>query len=196
MSKRAINIIRSIHEGKKELVLSLISTTKKSDLEIADRVGKTCLHFAAEMGMSEVLIALLVDKGVDPNPRTLNGWTPLHHASYNSAVDSVRLLIENEARVNAFTNSHSTCLHFSAAKNCPAVTSILLENFATVNPLNNYNETPVDTTASLIKRDLLSLEDRAEVMTLLRNAGGVSGSEMQKRMVQVPQSFDVERGVA
>jgi len=57
-----------------------------------------------------------------------NGWTALHHASYNGDLDSAKLLIEKGAKVRAFSNQERTALHFAAMKNHNQLIRLLYEN--------------------------------------------------------------------
>ena len=53
----------------------------------------------------------------DINSIDSNGWTALHHASYNGDIKSVDQLIEAGANFNAFSNQFKTPLHFAAMNN-------------------------------------------------------------------------------
>ena len=63
--RRPQNVLSAIFSGKKQLALSLISVATKGEVSGADQHGKTPLHFAAEKGLDDVLMALIVDKRVD-----------------------------------------------------------------------------------------------------------------------------------
>ena len=180
-----INIVRSIFSGKKQLALSLISVATKGEVSGADQHGKTPLHFAAEKGLEDVLMALIVDKRVDVHPKTINGWTPLHHAAFRANERVIKLLVDiGEARVDALTNEAFTPLHYAAAVLSPECCEALISRHADVNAINNYNETPLDMCGTLVKREMQCKEAKMDIITLLKKDNGQSGSDVQKRLAE------------
>ena len=94
------------------------------------------------------------EKCVEVHPRTINGWTPLHHAAFNSQEKAVKLLIDTGgARVDSLTNEAFTPLHYAAAVLSPECCGALIDRHANVNAINYYNETPFDCVGTLIKRE-------------------------------------------
>ena len=52
--------------------------------------------------------------GSDPNIKDSNGWTALHYACHIGDFESVKILIEYHANINAFSNNRRTPLHLAA----------------------------------------------------------------------------------
>ena len=65
-----------------------------------DEDGNTALHFAAEVGSTEVT-RLLLERSADANVGNDEGDRPLHKATINNHVDIVALLVAGGADPNA-----------------------------------------------------------------------------------------------
>jgi ankyrin repeat protein len=59
-----------------------------------------------------------------------HGWTPLHRASINGALEVVRLLLEHGADVEAKDNDGETALQVAAYKGHDEVVELLREHGA------------------------------------------------------------------
>ncbi|NBX60947.1 MAG: ankyrin repeat domain-containing protein [Betaproteobacteria bacterium] len=84
-------------------------------------------------------IQQLLDRGFDPN--TVNekgtgaevskkGWTPLHYAATKGHVQMMRLLMENDAYLDAESPNGTTPLMMAARYGTPAAVKLLLEEGA------------------------------------------------------------------
>ena len=62
-----------------------------------------------------VVLQLLLDRGVDVDCRTNDGWTPLHSASRWGQFAVVEELLSRGADINAQTNGQLTALHLASA---------------------------------------------------------------------------------
>jgi ankyrin repeat protein len=85
----------------------------------------------------------MIDMGADPNIKDSNGWTALHYACEFGDFGSVRILVENKAIIDFFSNNHRTPLHLSANNNFPEIVKYLLENRANPNFKDNNGCTPL-----------------------------------------------------
>jgi ankyrin repeat protein len=94
--------------GRQDWVLN--STVIKS----ADGAGNTPLHLAAEWQLTAV-VALIIDKGGDPNARNANGETPIFNAVKADSALAIRTLLagsgDKKADVNARDFLGNTALH-------------------------------------------------------------------------------------
>lgn len=70
------------------------------DLNLPDDAGLTPLHLAAGHCRTNV-VALLLEKGAQPNSKAKGGATPLHLASQEGCADAVTMLLTGGAQVNA-----------------------------------------------------------------------------------------------
>jgi len=103
-------------------------------LEEEPKKGITALEWAARLGHTEVVKALL-DNNANVNVRrTTGGTTPLYIAAYNGHTEVARLLIDNSADVNASTHTDgATPLHTAAQNGNTEVVKLLLDHSADVN---------------------------------------------------------------
>ena len=107
-------------------------------------VGKTLLHFAAQLGNKEVVLVLLEEKAII-DAVTEGGFTPLHVAAQNGHAEVIAVLVNAGAKVNFPTKVGCTPLHEAAAKGHKQATLKLLELKA--DPAikdNRYNLTPAN----------------------------------------------------
>ncbi len=63
------------------------------------------------------MLAIFLDYGADVNQANVNGLTPLHNASCNGRVSSVKLLLERGADIFARNNQGLTAFQVAGAEN-------------------------------------------------------------------------------
>ena len=91
MNRELINIKETHEKVEFESILNVHGKNEE---------GQTPLHMAATRGHIE-LVASLIERGADLNPKSNFGYTPLHYAANQSGVEIAKLLIDNGADVNA-----------------------------------------------------------------------------------------------
>ena len=80
---------------------------------INEDMKDTLLHYTAYYDKEGNLTRLLLEKGLDPNQRNINGVTPLMYAVSRGNVESARLLIlDKRINVNEKDNDKQTVLHY------------------------------------------------------------------------------------
>jgi ankyrin repeat protein len=89
----------------------------------------------------------MLDMGADPNIRDSNGWTALHYASQFGDFESVKILIENKAMIDAYSNNHRTALHFACSMYFPKIVKFLLENNSDADFKDHLGCTPLHLSA-------------------------------------------------
>jgi cytohesin len=72
------------------------------------------------------MVALLLEKGADPNSPTPNGGTLLHDAALKGHREIVELLLRSGARVNALNGAGGTALHDAALGGFRPVVELLI----------------------------------------------------------------------
>ena len=75
--------------------------------------------------------------GSDPNIKDSNGWTALHYAAQIGDLESVKILIEKKADINAFSNNGRTPLHMAAKMNRKDVVNYLVDKILEKYKTNN-----------------------------------------------------------
>ena len=92
------------------------------------------------------IVAVLVAHGADVNAATRKGATPLHYACRDAALETVALLLENGAAINARAAGGAydgAPLHVAVEAKREEVCKLLLASSADVNAQNNAGTTPL-----------------------------------------------------
>ncbi|KAI0266900.1 ankyrin repeat protein, partial [Russula aff. rugulosa BPL654] len=104
------------YSGNLEVVRILIEYDP-AYINARDDDGDTPLQWASQghiLHRDGSVFRLLLEHGADVNAQGLNGWTPLHRASYFGALEVVHLLLEHGADVEAKDNYGKTALQVAA----------------------------------------------------------------------------------
>ncbi len=75
---KIMDIFHAVRDGKVESVICCIE--KGDDVNKANRIGRTPMHYAALDGNLEV-VKLLLKYNAKVNPNDNDGYTPLHYAA-------------------------------------------------------------------------------------------------------------------
>ena len=100
-------------ESRVDEILSLIEENPEVLKQKDSRHGLNFLSYAVKLGKSAI-VALLLEKGADPNAQDLIGETPLHLAVDNSDWEIAEELLRYKAEPNCMTVDGETPLHHSA----------------------------------------------------------------------------------
>ncbi len=91
-----------VNEGSYAIRKSLVLALKEKSVSIDARTGtlsnSTALNIAANTGRTDA-VEMLLSLGANPNPLTIEGWTPLLGAADEGHEDVVKLLLEHGANV-------------------------------------------------------------------------------------------------
>ena len=120
-------------DGKSGLLLALQDESNKVaeilihapgiKVEMRNNKDESPLMLSALKG-NLTLSLLLIKKGADINK---TGWTPLHYAATNGHAEIVRLLLDENAYIDAASPNGSTPLMMAAHYGTPEVVKLLLE---------------------------------------------------------------------
>ncbi|CDZ81089.1 Phosphocholine transferase AnkX [Candidatus Rubidus massiliensis] len=128
----------------KDVRLQKILFSFDPNLDINSNSGKELIHYAAENGYND-LITLLLNKGysietpIESNnvDNFLEGATPLHLATVHGQLDTVNLLLANQANINAKASQEKGLIFFAAVSLTP---KIMLKKFMSDKNIDNLNE--------------------------------------------------------
>lgn len=136
------------HQGDEDLVSWGLRAG--ADYSLANAMGKTPLHLAAEGNKSMVVLTLL-QGGADVHARTLSGYTPLHLAVLNRHKLTVRAILANSVEpVDVIADSvHGT--PFELAKD-PEIREMLREY-----SLNGFLKSPTSKSKRMLRLSSSSL---------------------------------------
>eukprot|EP01089_Gocevia_fonbrunei_P012750 TRINITY_DN30_c0_g1_i1.p1 TRINITY_DN30_c0_g1~~TRINITY_DN30_c0_g1_i1.p1 ORF type:complete len:166 (-),score=54.01 TRINITY_DN30_c0_g1_i1:102-599(-) len=97
--------------GNVSLMTSLLKDHAKNlNLDGADGLGNTALHYSAHHGYPETL-KLLLDAGANPNVQNGAGDTPLHKALVKDSVPCIELLVSNGSNPRLENKEKKTATH-------------------------------------------------------------------------------------
>eukprot|EP01156_Anaeramoeba_ignava_P022608 Anaeramoba_ignava/c20857_g1_i1.p1 GENE.c20857_g1_i1~~c20857_g1_i1.p1 ORF type:complete len:1534 (+),score=438.75 c20857_g1_i1:501-4604(+) len=90
------------------------------------------------------VMAVLLEKGADPNLVDSRRRTPLHRAAANGFLKGIKLLLEFESYINATDINNSTPLHESAKNGHPVCVRVLLKRGASYTRVDSESHTALD----------------------------------------------------
>ncbi|XP_060535500.1 acyl-CoA-binding domain-containing protein 6 [Cylas formicarius] len=92
-----------IRDGDVNKIKDILQSASKPTLDNLDEKGMGLIHYAADIGNSDIL-SLLLTKGANINQQDSEGQTALHYAVCCGHLDCVKLLLAKGARRDIFDN--------------------------------------------------------------------------------------------
>jgi cytohesin len=146
---------------------------QKDAATIADNFGVTPLQLAARRRADQV-VALLLDRGAQPNAQDKFGMTALHDATRANAPEIVSQLLAANANPAIADLYGTTALHLAGRYGSANVARLLLDAGANASA-RGLRGTPIDEARRVKNRPVLAL---------MRQAGGTEGAAQQASAVQ------------
>jgi hypothetical protein len=114
------------YQKKSMKVLDVMLSAKQTNLNMVNSSGENLLMLAA-IDNQLALVQKLIDKGADVNKP---GWTALHYAASKGHIDMIRLLLDQQAYIDAESPNGTTPLMMAARYSTPKTVKLLLEEGA------------------------------------------------------------------
>ncbi|KAK6519303.1 hypothetical protein TWF281_003138 [Arthrobotrys megalospora] len=103
------------------------------------------------------LVKLLLEKGVDPDPKDDNNRTPLSFAAENSDREVVELLLKKGVNPDLKDDNSRTPLSFAAKSSDREVVELLLKKGVDPNSKDSYGRTPLSYAAEMLDTTVVRL---------------------------------------
>jgi cytohesin len=150
-------------------------------------LGQRQLQDAVMRGQTD-MVALLLQKGADPNRRTAGGSTMLHDAALKGYPEIAELLLASGARVNERNDSGATPLHDAALGGFPKLVELLVSKGAELEARNT------ETGATALH--LAASWGRSEALSALLAAGANAGAANKAGVTPLQAATDNGHGEA
>ena len=118
----------------------LLAKHPQTQVNVVNSVEETPLMLAALSNQLDVA-KVLIERGAEVNRK---GWAPLHYAATRGHIAMMRLLLENNAYIDAESPNGTTPLMMAAYYGTPASVKLLLEEGADPTPRNQSHVNALD----------------------------------------------------
>lgn len=112
----------------------------------SDKIGRTPLHDAAQIGNRAAIGHLLYYFGVQHSV-DINGITPAHLAAFQGHKGAIEELAYYNCPLDGIDNLGRTPLHWAAMNGCNGAAATLIINHVNINALDRHYRTPLDLAA-------------------------------------------------
>ena len=146
-----------------DIAITQLLVAANADVNSKEIHGVTVLHMAAFLEGGTPIIDLLLSHGASPDSEDDEGLRPLHHAVAINNPESLQLLLDRGANINAVRVTDTTALMFGIMANAHETLRLLLRHETL-----DYNA------KNLIGRtvlDLVALNGDLETLRILRSSG-------------------------
>lgn len=103
----------------------------------------------------ELALLLLTAHGLNLNPFTIHGYTPLIIATISRQDDFVEFLLQNGAGIDVPERFGKAAIHHATFMDCVSLAQVLIQHGANVNLMDVFSHTPLS--ISVIDRHFLPM---------------------------------------
>ena len=114
-----------------------------ADIYRQDNLGKTALHWAVERFSEADFPLWLLEQGLSPDLKDRYNLSPLGYAILHKRNETVKVLVEHGASVQARYDNGTTPLHYAASIDNPEIVQYLIDKGALLHAQNNDGVTPL-----------------------------------------------------
>ncbi|XP_030045854.1 serine/threonine-protein phosphatase 6 regulatory ankyrin repeat subunit B-like [Microcaecilia unicolor] len=142
-----------IHLEEEDSKIIRILMEYDADISIPSKqMCETPLHYCARVGNADVLLEILKHISSNRMQQTINnqaknGWSPLLVAAERGHTETVKILLQNHARVDVFDEQGKAALHLAAENGHDQIVDVLLWHKAFVNAKTKLGLTPLHLSA-------------------------------------------------
>lgn len=143
----------SVHRTDEDICIIKTLMEHHADITaVTLQSGETPLHYSARVGNTAVLQEMLSNVPTNQlqtaiNKHTKNGWSLLLLAADQGHTEVVRVLLQNNARVDVFDEEGKAAIHLAAEQGHQDIVDILLSHKAFVNAKTKLGLTPLHLSA-------------------------------------------------
>ncbi|NP_899192.1 transient receptor potential cation channel, subfamily N, member 1 [Danio rerio] len=143
----------ALHQPEEDITIIQILMEHQADITAVTRqTGETPLHYSARVGNTAVLQEMLRNVPTNQiqtaiNKHSKNGWSPLLLAADQGHTEVVKILLQNNARVDVFDEEGKAAIHLAAQRGHQDIVDVLLSQKAFVNAKTKQGLTPLHLSA-------------------------------------------------
>jgi len=141
-----------------------------------DGIGNSPLHYAAEWKLDSS-VAILLEKGANPNMQNSNGETPLFNAVKANSASTIQLLLDKGADKNMRDFLGNTALHSCVRWDSRDAAKKLIQNGISINAQNISGKTPLHEAAKAGRTVMVDL--------LLTNGADINATDSTGKTVLI-----------
>lgn len=145
-------------------------------IKAVDGIGNTPLHYAAEWKLNSS-VAVLLEKGANPNTQNSNGETALFSAVKADSPSTLELLIKNGANQDSRDYLGNTALHTCVRYDAKNAATVLIYGGADIDAQNMSGKTPLHEAARAGRTAMVSL--------LLTNGANINATDTTGKTVLI-----------
>lgn len=187
------------YQKKSFKVLDVLVDWKTTNLNVQSADGENLLMLAA-INNQLSLADKLIGKGADVNKP---GWTALHYAASKGLIDMIRLLLEQQAYLDAESPNGTTPLMMAANYGSPMAVKLLLEEGADPRLRNKLGLSAIDMVKQAEKADskrylqafLVAWEQKYAKPEVQNNSTSIQATTPEPKMSEPATSLTQETKV-